>query len=337
MIREAIKKVVEKDDLTFDEAQRVMGEIMEGNATPTQIACFITALRMKGETIEEISGLAQAMRAHAIKVEPKEEVVVDTCGTGGDLLHTFNISTCAAFVVAGAGVSVAKHGNRSVSSATGSADVLETLGVRINLPSGIIAKCIDEIGMGFMFAPTLHPAMKYAIGPRKEIGIRTVFNILGPLTNPASAKAQVLGVYDGKLTEKMAEVLGKLGAKHALVVHGADGMDEISTTGKSKISEYKDGSVTTYRISPDQFNIPRTNIEQLKGGDPNQNAQILKGILKGEEGPKRDIVVLNAAAALVAAEKAKDIEEGIKLAEESINQGEALEKLKKLIECTNKF
>lgn len=332
MIVEAIRMAVEGKNLSSDEASTVMEEIMDGQATDAQIASLITALRIKGETVEEIFGFAKVMRAHAERVYSQESNILDTCGTGGDGSHTFNISTTAAFVAAGAGVTVAKHGNRSVSSKSGSADVLETLGVKIDLSPEAVGKCLDEVGIGFLFAPTLHKAMKYAIGPRKEIAIRTVFNILGPLTNPAYASFQVLGVYDSNLTEIMAEALGNLGVKHALVVHGADGLDELSTTGKSKVSEMVKGKIENYHLDPEEFGIPLAKVEDLRGGSASDNAVILRAILEGEKGPKRDIVILNAGAALQAAEAVKDIREGIAEAQKSIDEGKALRKLLELIE-----
>lgn len=330
MVVEAIKTVIENKHLTRDKAEQVMDAIMSGEATPAQIASLITALRMKGETVDEISGFAKVMRDKASRIKPNVVQIVDTCGTGGDQLHTFNISTTVAFVVAGAGIPVAKHGNRSVSSKSGSADVLEALGVRIDMAPEQVEKCIEEAGIGFMFAPTFHGAMKHAIGPRREIGIRTVFNILGPLTNPAGATAQVIGVYDPDLTEVMAEVLGNLGVKHALVVHGHDGLDEISNTGESKISELKDGKVKTYALAPEQCGVERATIGDLKGGTAEENAAITLDILKGAGGPKRDIVLMNAAAALIASDKAASFEEGMKLAAESIDSGNAFAKLQSL-------
>ncbi len=330
MIVDAIKQVIENKHLTMDEAEQVMDMIMSGEATPAQIASFITALRMKGETVDEISGFAKVMRQKASRIAPEVVDIIDTCGTGGDQLHTFNISTTAAFVVAGIGIPVAKHGNRSVSSKSGSADVLEALGVRIDLPPGEVKNCIEEVGIGFMFAPNFHGAMKHAIGPRREIGIRTVFNILGPLTNPASATAQVLGVYDQSLTEVLAMVLGNLGVKHALVVHGHDGLDEISNTGESMISELKDGEVTTYTITPEDCGVARAAVADLKGGNAEENAAITLDILKGTKGPKRDVVLMNAAAALIAADRVGSFGEGMGLAAESIDNGSALAKLEAL-------
>lgn len=331
MLVEALKSVVDGRNLTVEEAQAVMGAIMRGEATDAQIAAMLTALRMKGETVDEITGFALAMRGKATPVKTKALELVDTCGTGGDLSNTFNISTTAAFVVAGAGVHVAKHGNRSVSSKSGSADVLEALGIGLELSAEDIGRAIEGVGIGFLFAPLLHPAMKYAIGPRREMGIRTVFNILGPLTNPAGAKRQCLGVYDERLTEPLAMVLGNLGIKRALVVHGADGLDEISNTGESTVSELNDGKVDTYFIKAEQFGIERAAVEDLRGGTAEENASILKAVLGGEQGPRRDIVLLNAAAALIAAGKAENFAEGLELAAESIDTGAAGDKLEDLI------
>lgn len=334
MLVEAIKAVVEKKDLTLEEASAVMEEIMTGRATDAQIAAFITALRLKGETVDEISGFASVMRKHALPVKAKAVSLVDTCGTGGDAPNTFNISTAAAFVVAGAGVPVAKHGNRSVSSQSGSADVLEALGVKVDLKPEKVGECIDRIGIGFLFAPCFHLAMKYAIGPRRQIGIRTVFNVLGPLTNPAGAEHQVVGVYDGGLTEVIARVLGNLGAKHALVVHGDDGTDEVTITAGTTISELRGGWVRTYKIHPEMFGMKTASLSEIAGGTAEHNAKILLSVLEGERGPRRDVVVLNAAAALVAADKAADISEGIAMACQSIDSGTARRKLDELRELT---
>jgi len=329
MIREAIRWVVEGRDLTEREAAAAMTEIMDGEATPSQVASFITALRMKGETVEEITGFVRVMREKSVKVRPTASDLLDTCGTGGDKLNTFNISTTAAFVVAGAGVKVAKHGNRAASSTCGSADVLEALGVNLNLPPPAIATCIDTAGIGFMFAPAMHPAMKHAIGPRKEIGIRTVFNILGPMTNPAGAQRQVIGVFSPDLTETMAEVLRSLGTKRAMVFHGLAGLDEMSTLGETVVSELKDGSVTTYVVTPDQVGLPTAVPEALSAGNGGiaDNVQALLDVLDGKPGPKRDIVLLNAAAALVVAEKAADLREGIALAARTVDSGAAMSSL----------
>ncbi len=335
MMKEAIKKVVEMESLTQEEAAAVMTEIMEGAATPAQIGCFLTALRLKGETVEEITGFAQVMREKATRISCCFEDVVDTCGTGGDGLCTFNISTCAAFVAAGAGVAVAKHGNRCVSSGCGSADVLKELGVNIEAEPAVVERCMDALGVGFLFAPKLHLAMKHAIGPRREIGIRTVFNILGPLTNPAGARRQLLGVYDGTLTEIIARVLDKLGSRRVFVVHGDDGLDEISTTGPTQVTELSDSHVSTYTIHPEDLGIPVSSMEELKGGDALMNAAIVKDVLSGQKGPKRDIVLLNSAAVIVAAGRAADLEEGLEVAAESIDSGRAMEKLSRLIQVSN--
>jgi anthranilate phosphoribosyltransferase len=335
MITDAIRKIVDGRDLSRTEAVEAMNEVMGGEATDAQIAALITALRMKGETPDEISGCAAVMREKAVAVKPKAIGVVDTCGTGGDMSGTFNISTTAAFVVAGAGVPVAKHGNRSVSSSCGSADLLEALGVNLGIAPETVAAAIDEVGIGFLFAPALHLAMKYAIGPRKQIGIRTIFNVLGPLTNPAGAEYQVLGVYSRDLTETIAEVLLSLGTKHALVVHG-DGLDEITTTGRTKISEVNNGEISTYEIDPEDLGLPLVNREALAGGSVERNVEITRAVLAGEPGPARDIVMVNASAALVAAEKAADLRAGIELAAESLDSGRAAKKLTELIAFTNK-
>ncbi len=336
MIKEAIGKVVEKKDLTEDEMVSVMREIMEGEATPAQIAAFITALRMKRETVDEITGAARVMREKALTVKTKASVVVDTCGTGGDESFTFNISTAAAFVAAGAGLTVAKHGNRSVSSKSGSADVLKSLGVNIEAEVQKVEECLDSIGIGFLFAPLMHGAMKYAAPVRREIGIRTIFNILGPLTNPAGAQYQVLGVYRSELTEVLANVLKNLGSARAFVVSGNDGLDEMTLTSETKVSELKDGKVNTYSIKPEEFGMTRCKLFELQGGEPDDNARIIREILKGDKGAKRDVVVLNAAAAIAVSGKAKEMKEGIKLAEEAIDSGKAMEKLEKLIEITSR-
>lgn len=336
MIKEAIAKVVERIDLKEDEAEQVMREIMEGKATPAQIASYMTALRMKGESVAEITGSAKVMREKAVHVRVGDPSVVDTCGTGGDRLHTFNVSTTVAFVVAGCGVTVAKHGNRSVSSSCGSADVLKTLGVQIDLSPDRVEHCINEIGIGFLFAPLFHGAMKHAVAPRQETGIRTIFNILGPLTNPAGATIQVLGVFSSIYTELMAQVLLNLGSRHCFVVHGADGLDEITITGKSRISEGKGGRVLTYPLEPKDFQLPSGSLKDLAGGNADVNAAILLDILKGEKGPKRNVVLMNAAPALVAVGKAKTLQEGVHLAEESIDSGRAMGKLETLKEMTNK-
>jgi anthranilate phosphoribosyltransferase len=336
MIKEAIAKVVTKANLTEVEAEAVMREIMQGEATDAQIASYITALRMKGETVEEITGSARVMREKAVPIKLDAKYHVDTCGTGGDMAHTFNISTTVAFVVAGAGVAVAKHGNRSVSSKSGSADVLQALGVNIEIPSHRVEMCLKELDIAFLFAPMMHLAMKHAIGPRREIGVRTIFNILGPLTNPAKVTSQIMGVYAADLTAPLAQALGNLGAAHAFVVHGMDGLDEITITDKTRISEFKDGKVKDYFVHPEDFGIPVGNTGDLRGGDAKENASITLEVLKGQKGPRRDIILLNAAAGLIASGKAMDFKEGIKLAEESIDSGAALKKVEQLKAFTNK-
>jgi anthranilate phosphoribosyltransferase len=336
MIKEAISKLVTGTSLTEAEAETVMREIMQGEATDAQIAAYITALRMKGETVEEITGSARVMREKAMHIRLDAPHQVDTCGTGGDLSHTFNISTTVAFVVAGAGVAVAKHGNRSVSSKSGSADVLQALGINIEMPAHRIEDCLNEVGIAFLFAPMMHLAMKYAIGPRREIGIRTIFNVLGPLTNPAGVKAQIMGVYAADLTAILARALGNLGAQRAFVVHGMDGLDEITTTDRTKVSEFKDGSVNDYFIHPSDFDLPTGRPEDLKGGDAKANAVITLDILKGQMSPRRDIVLMNAAAGLAAAGRAKDIRDGILLAGEAIDSGAAMKKLEELKQFTNR-
>lgn len=334
MIREAIARVVPGGNLSEKEAMEVANQMMTGEATPSQIASFITALRMKGETIEEITGFVRVMREKATKIKADTDVVVDTCGTGGDGAYSFNISTTAAFVIAGAGIKVAKHGNRSVSSKCGSADLLEKLGVNIEIPVERIEGCLREVGIAFLFAPLLHGAMKYAIGPRREIGIRTIFNILGPLTNPAGARYQVLGVYDPDLTEPLAYVLKNLGSEHALLVHGMDGLDEITLTTESRISELVGGEVKTYLIRPEEFGLTPCNPSDLKGGEAGENARIFLDVLDGRPGPCRDVVLLNAAAGIVAA-GAENLSAGIEIARESIDSGLARQKLESLKEYTN--
>ena len=337
MIKEMIGKVVEGKDLTRQQMQGCMDEIMSGQATPAQIGSFITALRLKGETVEEITGAAIVMREKSVKIEMAKGKTVDTCGTGGDGANTFNISTVSAFVASGAGLSVAKHGNRGVSSKCGSADVIKALGVNIDIPAEKVKECIDKVGIGFLFAPLFHGAMKHAIGPRREIGIRTVFNILGPLTNPAGASCQVIGVYHGGLTEPFANVLKNLGAERAFVVHGEDGLDEISITGKTKVSELKDKKIKTYRVGPKDFGIKKAGLEDIKStGSCEDNARIVREILEGKQGPKKDIVLMNASAALVAGGAASDFKQGVEMARESIDSGKAKDKLERLIEFTNK-
>jgi len=336
MIKEAIQVLIAGRSLSMKEAAQVMEEIMNGEATPAQFGSFVTALRLKGETVDEIVGLAKMMRARAIPVMT-DEPVVDTCGTGGDGAGTFNISTAAAFVAAGAGLKVAKHGNRAMSSQCGSADILEALGVRIDLNAQQVKRCLDEVGIGFMFAPVFHPAMKYAAAPRREIGIRTVFNILGPLTNPAGARAQVIGVADSSLVKKLALALQGLGCHHALVVHGEDGLDEITITGKTQVCELKDGHLESYSISPEDFGLSRASLSSLKGGTVSENAALLCSILAGAQGPQRDVVLLNAAAVLLAGDRVATLQQGLALAKEVIDGGHARSKLEQLIEFSQRL
>jgi len=303
---------------------------MDGQATPAQIAALITALRMKGETVEEIAGFARAMRERAARITPNAEILIDVVGTGGDRLSTFNISTTTAFVVAAAGGYVAKHGNRAVSRLSGAADVLEALGVQIQVPPDVVRASIEDIGIGFMFAPIYHAAMKHAVGPRKEISIRTVFNILGPLTNPANATYLVVGTYDPGLTEIMARVLGEMGARRAFVVHGMDGIDEISTLGPTRVSELRGGQVRTYTITPEDLGLPRAEAGQIAGGTPDENAAITTAVLRGEPGPRQDIVLANGAAALIAAGIVDGWGDGVALARRAIASGAAYEKLEAL-------
>ncbi len=330
-VKESIARLLEEQDLGENEAEEVMEQIMTGQATPAQIGALLVALRIKGETVEEVTGFARAMRRSAIHIHPHSHLVMDTCGTGGDGRGTFNISTATAFLAAGAGLTVAKHGNRSVSSRCGSADVLAALGVQLDLAPQEVQDCIDEVGIGFLYAPALQPAMKHAIGPRREVGIRTVFNLLGPLTNPAGAQAQVLGVYDGTLTELVAHVLAALGCRSAFVVHGADGLDELSTTGPNRVTRLKDGQIGTFTLDPEELGLPRASLEDLRGGDAAENAAIIRRVLSGEKGPARDVVLLNAAAALVAGGLAFELREGIDLAAESIDSGCAMAKLEALV------
>ncbi len=330
-IQEAIAKVIEGADLSRGEMTDAMNQIMSGEATDAQIGAFLIALRVKGECVDEIAGAASVMREKATPIATRHDVIVDTCGTGGDHSGTFNISTAAAFVAAGAGLCVAKHGNRAATSQCGSADVLGALGVNIEASPETVSRCLDDVGIGFLFAISLHGAMKYAIGPRREIGARTIFNALGPLSNPAGATRQVVGVYSAALTETLAGVLGTLGAERAFVVHGSDGLDEMTLTGPTRVSELKNGSVSTYDVLPGDFGLMQAPADALKGGDADYNAEITRSILNGEEGPRRDIVLLNAAAAIVAGDKARDLNEGVQVAAEVIDSGKALEKLEGLV------
>jgi len=336
MIRQALQQVLDGRSLSAAEAEGVMHGIMGGKATPAQIAGFLIALRMKGETVDEITGCARAMRRVVTRVEPGSGDLIDTCGTGGDGAGTFNISTTASFVVAGAGLRVAKHGNRSVSSKSGSADVLKALGVNLELTPGQVATCIDQVGIGFLFAPRLHPAMKHAIGPRRELGVRTIFNVLGPLTNPAGAQTQLLGVYNAALTEVLANVLKELGSRAAYVVHGHGGLDELSTTGPNRVSHFGVGGspdeVVTETLDPTDLELTLASPENLKGGDPEDNAEITRAVLAGKaDGPQRDIVLLNAGAALFVGGKTATLAVGISRAAEAIDDGSALDRLDALI------
>jgi anthranilate phosphoribosyltransferase len=345
MIHEALDKIVAGHDLSRAEAELAMEEILAGQTSTEQIAGLLVALRIKGESVDEIAGFATVMRRHATVIFPAGHAapggspIIDTCGTGGDGLGTFNISTATAFVVAGAGVRVAKHGNRSSGSRVGSADVLEALGVSIDIPAARVARSIEEIGIGFLYAPAMHAATRHAIPARRELRIRTIFNLLGPLTNPAGASAQIVGVYDAKLTTLMAEVLDELGTERAFVVHGMDGLDELSISGESSIAELRDRTVRSYRVTPEDFGLARAPLESILGSDAAHNAQIVRHVLgspgrEHEHGAHRDIVLMNASAALVAAGRAKEFLEGVKVAAESIDSGAARKKLEALIAFT---
>jgi anthranilate phosphoribosyltransferase len=346
MITDALQRIAnQRESLTREEARTVMTEVFSGGATDAQIAALLVALHMKGETAEEIVGFAEAMRSAAVPLPLRQnsslsvsstgqDLLVDTCGTGGDARGTFNISTASAFVVAGAGVRVAKHGNRSLSSKCGSADVMETLGVRISLPTAVLARCLEEVGIAFLFAPAMHSAMKYVQPARRELRLRTIFNLLGPLTNPARASAQVVGVYSLGLVEKLAEALSMLGVHRALVVHGLDGLDEITITGPTRIAEVREGNVRSYEVTPEEFGIKRATLEELSGGDAAANAAIIRDILAGKKSPRRDVVLLNAAAALVAAGKTEHLVDALPLAARSIDSGAAAEKLDALVRFT---
>ncbi len=349
-IKEALQKIIKPRNLTEEETRDVFEQIMSGKATDAQIGSFITALRLKGETVDEITGAAKIMRSKAVKLDVSagvdldtedinvdEETIIDTCGTGGSGTNTFNVSTVCAFVVAGCGLKVAKHGNKSVSSQCGSADVLKELGIKIDLEPRKAAQCVKKIGIGFLYAPLYHGAMKYAIGPRKEIGIRTIFNVLGPLTNPAGANCQVLGVYSDSLTELMAKVLKNLGIKSAFVVCALDTLDEITITGKTRISELKNNRINTYDIKPQDFNLKTYTLDEIKGGNAKDNAKIIMDVLNGKDGAKRDIVLLNSAAALVAGNLARDFNEGISIAAEAIDSKKALKKFEELKEISNRL
>lgn len=334
-IRQAIDKLVNRVDLSEMETVDVMNQIMTGEATPLQVAAFLTALRMKGETVDEITGAARVMREKAHRVDAGAKTVLDTCGTGGDQKGTFNISTTSAFVVAGAGVHVAKHGNRSVSSQSGSADVLGALGVKVDAPKERVEQCLAEIGIGFLFAPLLHEAMKYAVQPRRDIGIRTIFNILGPLTNPAMASHQLIGIYSGELVAVIAHVLKNLGSVRAMVVHGLEGLDEISLCGPTRVAELRDHQVKEYNVEPEQFGFKRCRLEDLHGGKAEESALIVRAVLDGKKGPARDVVLLNSGAALYVSGRAPTMEDGIRLAAESIDSAKARQKLEQLAALTN--
>jgi anthranilate phosphoribosyltransferase len=340
ILQAALARLLVDEDLSRIEAEHAMGEILAGHASEAQIAAFLTALKFKGETVDELVGFATAMRRHAMPIfaspRPPDEVIVDTCGTGGDSSGTFNVSTAAAFVVAGAGVRVAKHGNRSISSRCGSADVLEQLGVKIDLAPERVGRAIEEVGIGFLFAPAVHAATRHAMPVRRELKFRTVFNLLGPLTNPANAKAQVVGVYERGVTELMATALGELGVKRAFVVHGAEGLDEISLAGETHVAELREGVVRKFTIVPEDFGLARAPLDEIRGGDAKQNAEIIhkilgRSLLYREHGPHRDIVLANASAALVAAGHAADFMDGVRIAKESIDSGAARERLDALV------
>jgi anthranilate phosphoribosyltransferase len=342
MIKEAITLLVDGHSLTMEQASEVMEEMTTGQLTPAQFGAFVTALRIKGETADEIAGLASVMRAKSVRVQISEPVI-DIVGTGGDNSRSFNISTTAALVAAGAGIKVAKHNNRAMTSRCGSADVLEALGVKIELNANQVKDCLEKVGIGFMFAPLFHPAMKFAATPRREIGIRTIFNILGPLTNPALAESMVLGVASQELGEKMARVLQRLGSRHALVVYSLNGMDEISTAGQSRVWELKDGKITDYSVSPEDFGLATAGVETLAGGTPQENAAILRAVLEGEKGPRRDAVIMNAAAGIAVGSRSKNssglpvLKESAETAKEAIDSGRALEKLQRLIKLSQSY
>ncbi|WFB35278.1 anthranilate phosphoribosyltransferase [Kiritimatiellota bacterium B12222] len=335
-MKEHIQTLIEGRTLSHNDAYAALTTIMSGEATPAQIASFLTALRLRGETAEVVSGAAKAMREVFTPVTSIHPDAVDTCGTGGDGLDTFNISTTAAFVTAGAGVPVAKHGNRNVSSLSGSADVLTALGVNISITPDQMGACLEQVGLAFLFAPSLHPAMKHAVAPRREIGIRTLFNVLGPISNPASTRRGILGVFSEEMVALIADALATLDTQHLLVVHGKDGLDEITNTTSTFVSEVREGNVKRYEISPTDFGLPFRSLEELKGGDPEVNAGITLRILEGEPGAKRDIVLLNAGAAIYTGGKASSLAEGIEKATTSIDSGAAKQKLDALIDFTNR-
>jgi anthranilate phosphoribosyltransferase len=331
MFKENLSKIVKREDLNEEQMSQMITDIFSGNITDAQIGAMMAALATKGETFEELAGAARAMRRKALRIQTSAATVVDTCGTGGDGAHTFNISTTTSFVVAACGVTVAKHGNRSVSSQCGSADLLEALGIKLDTAPEIVEEAVQDIGIGFLFAPLYHGAMRFAAKARKEVGLRSIFNMLGPLTNPAGANCQLLGVYAPELTEMFAHALQLLGTKRAFVVHGHDGLDEISVCAPTRVSELKNGLIRTYDISPEQFFSEQAEPADLLGGSPEENAQITRNILNGEKGPKRNIVIINAAAALVVAGQAEDFKQGIRIAETAIDEGGAAKKMEALI------
>ncbi len=334
-IQEAIAQLVDGSNLNEEQMVDVMNQVMTGEATPIQVGAFLTALRIQGETVEEVTGAARVMREKALHIDAGDGCVLDTCGTGGDGKNTFNISTTVAFVVAAAGITVAKHGNRAVSSGSGSADVLGALGVKIDVPKEMVERCLREVGLGFLFAPAMHGAMKYAAAPRREVGIRTIFNLLGPLTNPARASHQLIGIYDGTLIETVAQVLGNLGSERAMVVHGDEGLDEISLGGPTSVAEWKDGAVARYTLDPRDFGFDRHPAARLTSADAAESAAMVTSVLKGEPGPARDVVAFNGGAALCVGGRAETIADGIGLARERIDSGAALQKLEHLVQLTN--
>jgi len=335
MIANALRKVMEGHDLSGEEMGEVMARIMDGGADPIELGAFLTALRIKGESVAEIAGAAQVMRQRAVTLAVSADPILDTCGTGGDAAGTFNISTAAAFVVAGSGITVAKHGNRAVSSRSGSADVLKCLGVNIDAETYTVERCLERVGIGFLFAPRMHPAMKNAAEVRKSLGFRTIFNLLGPLTNPAGAHAQVIGVYDSRWTFPLAQVLKSLGSRHAFIVHGDDGLDEISLAAPTRVSELRKGEISNYKIEPEQFGLRRCSPDELTGGSPEDNAAIIRSILSGHRSPQRDVVVLNAAAAITAAGRTDTLQSALAVAENSIDCGAAQKKLTDLCHVSN--
>jgi anthranilate phosphoribosyltransferase len=330
VITMTLAKLLERRDLAEDEARGLMDAVMRGEVGPERLAALLVALRMKGETVDEIVGFARAMREHAVGVRPRRDGLVDTCGTGGDASGTFNISTATALVAAGMGIPVAKHGNRAVSSACGSADVLEALGVSLELPPQRVADLVDEVGLGFMFAPAHHPAMRHAVPVRRALGVRTVFNVLGPLTNPAGVRRQLVGVFDARLCEKLARVLHRLGVGRAFVVHGADGLDEVSLTGETRVAQLAGGGIRTYDFAPEQAGLRRVALEELSGGSARENAAHVEDILAGAEGPRTDAVLLNAGFVAVLADRAPDVAAGVRLARAAVAAGAPMKILEEL-------